>query len=329
MVVALFPGQGSQFVGMGKALYEQFQKAREVFEESEDAVHVNIKKLCFDGPHADLTLTKNTQPCLLTVSVAAFRVAEAELGIKPDCVVGHSLGEYSALVVAKSISLSTAVRWVRERGQAMQEAVPLGEGAMAAVLGLEDEEVQKLCQEAQEDTTQALVDRELSIPTLVRPANYNAPGQVVIAGSKNAVARACEILKEKWKRGKSIPLEVSAPFHCELMQPAQTEMAKIFEQTQEKPLTPLCPYVPNLTARITQEKEVIIEFLTQQITKPVLWRESIEKLCEKGYDRFIEFGPGQVLQGLTKRIAKNLNFNPTVMSCSDPDSLKGLSICKN
>ena len=307
-MVALFPGQGAQHVGMAKELYENFAVAREAFEEASDAVRLNLRKLCFEGPESDLALTENTQPCLLTASVAAFKVAQAELGFTPSAVAGHSLGEYSALVAAGALPLSAAARWVRERGAAMQIAVPAGQGAMAAILGLEDEQVQELCKQA---TVSAQEKRakgespELDVLPIVEPANFNSPGQVVIAGSADGVAQAIAIMPG-FAGGKAIPLNVSAPFHCRLMAPARDRMATLFSEaaTNEKPRTPHCPYVPNRTARLTREPGLVFELLVEQIDHPVLWKQSVLALVEAGYGTAIEFGPGKVLQGLAKRIAK-------------------------
>ena len=214
----VFPGQGSQHVGMAKDLHENFKLVRELFEEASDAVSVDLRKLCFDGPESDLTLTHNTQPCLLTASVAAFRVAELETGFKPQLVAGHSLGEYSALVAAGALPFATAARWVRERGQAMQQAVPAGQGTMAAVLGLDDAQVQEVCKLATHNARgkrAAGENSELTVSAMVEPANFNAPGQIVIAGSVDAVAEAVTLIKSgsPVAGGKAIPLSVSAPFH--------------------------------------------------------------------------------------------------------------------
>jgi [acyl-carrier-protein] S-malonyltransferase len=309
-VFALFPGQGSQHVGMGKDLFENFKTAREIFEEASDAVSKDLKKLCFDGPDSDLTLTENTQPCLLVTSVAAFRVAQAETGFTPVGVAGHSLGEYSALVAAGALSLPTAARWVRERGKAMQAAVPPGQGTMAAILNMDDSVISKLCEAA---TAAAKLKRaeganpELTVEALVEPANFNSPGQIVIAGSSDAVQEAVALIKAGGEfTGKAIPLTVSAPFHCKLMAPARDRMAELFSQATaaEKPKTPIAPYVPNRTARATSETGVIFELLIEQIDHPVLWKQSMETVLQNGGAKFVEFGPGKVLCGLLKRIGQ-------------------------
>ena len=329
--IALFPGQGSQHVGMAKDFYSSFKVAKEVFEEASDAISVNLKKLCFDGPESDLTLTENTQPCLLTASIAAFRVAQKEVSFSPAVVAGHSLGEYSALVAAGSISLNVAVRWVRERGLAMQKAVPAGEGTMAAIIGLEDEQVDQLCKNA---TSIAKEQRskgefpEISVEAIVQPANFNSPGQVVIAGSIDAVAAALSLIKteDEFKGGKGIPLQVSAPFHCSLMAPARDRMAQLFSETNslEKPRPLECAYVPNRTARMTSESGVIFELLIEQIDHPVLWKQSMETLLKVGFTTGFEFGPGKVLQGLTKRISTPLGIKSSLLGVSDSSGLKSV-----
>jgi [acyl-carrier-protein] S-malonyltransferase len=325
--VALFPGQGSQHVGMAKDLLENFKIAREVFEEASDAARLNIKYLCLEGPEADLTLTENTQPCLLTASVAAFRVAQAELGFKPSVVAGHSLGEYSALVAAGALPLGTAANWVRERGRAMQKAVPAGQGTMAAVLGMEDSQISKLCEAA---TANAKAKRsqgenaDLTVDAIVEAANFNAPGQIVIAGSTDAVAEAVALIKAggDFAGGKAIPLSVSAPFHCKLMRGARDKMAEIFSQSSIKAKAPICGYVPNRTARLTQEAGVVFELLVEQVDHPVLWKQSMTSLLEQDYLAYAEFGPGKVLSGLMKRIGQPVGKTAATSNISDAATLK-------
>lgn len=329
--VALFPGQGSQHVGMLKELHENFKIVREAFEEASDAVHEDIAELCFNGPESRLILTENTQPCLLVASVAAFRVARMELGFQPDFVAGHSLGEYSALVAAGSLQLSTAARWVRERGRAMQKAVPAGQGTMAAVLNMDDGAIRRLCEAA---TASALQKRDggeaedLSVEAIVEPANFNAPGQIVIAGSTDAVGEAIALIKAggDFAGGKAIPLQVSAPFHCRLMAPARNRMAELFSHASdsEKPAPPAIPYVPNRTARVTSETGLIFELLIEQVDHPVLWRQSIEALIEAGARSVVEFGPGKVLTGLVKRIGQPRGKVPALFQMSESSHLKAL-----
>lgn len=332
--IALFPGQGSQHVGMGKDLIENFRVAAEVFEEASDAIRINLRKLCLDGPDSDLTLTENTQPCLLTTSVAAFRVAAQELGYRPLLVAGHSLGEYSALVAGQALQLDTAVRWVRERGLAMQAAVPPGQGTMAAILGLEDQLITQLCETA---TATARAKRssglnsDVTVESVVEPANFNAPGQVVIAGSRDAIQEAISLIKAggAWAGGKAMPLSVSAPFHCSLMKKARERMAELFAGASalEKPRTPICPYIPNRTARPTSEAALIFEFLIEQVDHPVLWKQSILSVLQQAGQSTvttIEFGPGKVLSGLNKRIAQQTGASCTSLQMSDSATLKVL-----
>lgn len=335
---ALFPGQGSQGVGMGKDLYENFSYVREIFEEASDSLHLDVKKLCFEGPESELTLTENTQPCLLTVSIAAFTAAEKEMDFKPQVVAGHSLGEYSALVAAKSIPFAQAVRWVRERGLAMQKSVPVGEGTMAAILGLEDSKIDALCKAA---TAQAQKKRsgaespqdaqiEWGVECVVEPANFNAPGQIVIAGSTDAVQEAIHIIKgtagqfPEFTGGKAILLTVSAPFHCRLMKDARQRMTEIFTglNASQKPGSLACPIVPNRTARLTQESGVILELLMEQIDHPVLWKQSMETLLGNGFSGFVEFGPGKVLTGLMKRIGTDPSQKKLSVAVGDATSVK-------
>ena len=330
-LAALFPGQGSQFVGMGKDLYDNFSYVKQLFEEASDALRFDLKKLCFEGSESDLTLTENTQPCLLTASVAAFRVAEKELNFLPAAVAGHSLGEYSALVAAQSIPFSVAIQWVRERGLAMQKAVPAGEGTMAAILGLEDAAIERLCKTATETAKEKRNQQEapeLRVKPIVQPANFNAPGQVVIAGSIDAVQEAIQLVKAgsagDFPGGKAIALNVSAPFHCELMYPAKERMKEVFAllDHSQKPKQPFCAYVPNRTARLTEEAGVIEELLIEQIDHPVLWKHSMLSLLDSGFSTFIEFGPGKVLCGLMKRIATNPPRKCTLHALGDTASLK-------
>jgi len=306
---AWFPGQGSQHVGMAKDLLDQFQTARLAFEEASDGAQLNLRKLCLDGPDSDLALTENTQPCLLAASVAAYRVAAAEFGFRPHVAAGHSLGEYSALVCAGAFPLVRAAHWVRQRGAAMQRAVPQGQGTMAAVLGLDDAAVAAACKQA---TVEAELARKSSpdtadwdVPAWVEPANFNAPGQVVVAGSTDGVAALVRLVKSgATGGGKAMALSVSAPFHSKLMRPARDAMATLFAKAEpsDRPHALHFPYVPNRTARTTAEAGVVFELLIEQVDHPVLWKQSVEHLLASGITRAIEFGPGKVLQGLAKRI---------------------------
>jgi [acyl-carrier-protein] S-malonyltransferase len=283
----VFPGQGSQSPGMGKELAERFAVAREVFEEADEALGFPISRLCFDGPAENLQLTENTQPAILTVSVAAFRaMKEAGIGA-PAFVAGHSLGEYSALVAAGALQLSDAVRTVRARGRYMQGAVPVGTGAMAAVIGGELGEIERVCAEARGNQVCSV-------------ANSNSPNQVVIAGNTEAVDRAVELLNGVAKR--VIKLKVSAPFHCALMKPAQDRLAPDLERLTFN--EPTVPIVINVDARVTTAPDQLRDALIRQVSAPVRWLESMQLLMQQGVDTFVEVGPGKVLSGLMRQISR-------------------------
>jgi [acyl-carrier-protein] S-malonyltransferase len=287
-VAFIFPGQGSQAPGMGRELAEKYAAAREVFEEADEALGFALSRLCFEGPAEELQLTENTQPAILATSVAALRAAESEGLPRPDFVAGHSLGEYSALVAAGALSLRDAVSVVRKRGRYMQEAVPVGAGAMAAVLGADIETVEAVCREAAREGE------------ICSPANLNSPGQIVIAGSAAAVERALPILKERGAK-RAIPLKVSAPFHCALMLPAQERLAADLDQIEFKDLS--VPLVTNVDAAVIRTGAEARASLVRQVSSPVRWRESIELLSREGVGLFIEVGPGKVLSGLVRQIA--------------------------
>ena len=289
----VFPGQGSQSPGMGKDLAENFPVARQVFEEADDALGFAISRLCFEGPAEDLQLTENTQPAILTVSVAAFRVL-SEAGITaPAFVAGHSLGEYSALVAAGVLSLSDAVRTVRARGHYMQEAVPVGTGAMAAVIGGELSEVERICAEASASFINGQV---------CSVANFNSPSQAVIAGNTEAVDHAIELLNGVAKR--VIKLKVSAPFHCALMKPAQERLAHDLERLEFN--EPAMPVVTNVDARATTAPHELRDALVRQVSSPVRWVASMQLLIEQGVDTFVEAGPGKVLSGLMRQTSRDV-----------------------
>lgn len=285
----IFPGQGSQSVGMGKDLFDNFAAARKIFEEANDALGFSLSEMCFSGVEADLQLTANTQPAILTVSVAAFRAMETEGFAKPDFVAGHSLGEYSALVAAGVIDFTDAVRTVRNRGTYMQDAVPVGVGAMAAILGLDAAMVEAGCAESANGQ-------------VCSPANINSPSQVVIAGNAEAIDRACEILKEKGAK-RAIKLNVSAPFHCALMMPAQERLSEDLKNLSYGQFG--FPIVHNVDAGENSNRDLVCEKLTQQVSSPVRWLQSVENLIANGVDTFVEVGPGKVLTGLVRQINRD------------------------
>jgi [acyl-carrier-protein] S-malonyltransferase len=297
----IFPGQGSQSAGMGKDLSEKYPASREVFEEADDALGFAISRLCFEGTAEELQLTENTQPAILTTSIAALRAIEAEGLPAPGVVAGHSLGEYSALVAAGALSLTDAVRTVRLRGRFMQEAVPVGTGAMAAVMGADLSTVEEACAEARGDE-------------VCSPANINSPNQIVIAGNAEAVDRAVAVLKERFAK-RAIKLNVSAPFHCQLMMPAQERLAAELEKIEFNDLR--LPLITNVdAARITRGEEARAS-LIRQVSSPVRWLESVQLLIEEGARTFVEVGPGKVLSGLVRQIERGANC----VNVSDAESL--------
>lgn len=309
----VFPGQGSQAVGMGAALAEAFAPARLVFEEIDEALSQRLSRLMFEGPEDELTLTENAQPALMAVSLAVVRVLQQEAGFqlaeKAVLVAGHSLGEYSALAAAGSLELADAARLLKRRGQAMQEAVPVGEGAMAAVLGLGLEAAAELAAEAAvaADGTTAVC----------APANDNAPGQVVLSGHKAAVERAVELAPAKGAK-RCVLLPVSAPFHCVLMAPAAEVMAEALAETTFRP--PEVPLVANVTAGPVTSPETIRRLLVEQVTAMVRWRESVLAMKEADVDQLIELGAGKVLSGLARRIDRDL----TGTAAGTPEEIEAL-----
>lgn len=287
----LFPGQGSQFVGMGKTLWATSAAAREVFEEADAVLGIRLSKLCFEGPEEQLRLTSNTQPAILTHSIAAFRDLQSRDSKRLDrafLAAGHSLGEYSANVAVGALSFPQAVELVARRGQFMQEAVPAGVGAMAAILGLPSEQVEAACREA--------ADGEVVVA-----ANFNSPEQTVIAGHAAAVARARERCTARGAK-RAIPLPVSAPFHCALMEPARDRMQPLLSAATFRDAT--IPIVTNVDAKMVSQGALLLEALVRQIAFPVRWVESVRLLAQAGVDRAIEIGPGNVLTGLVRRIEK-------------------------
>jgi [acyl-carrier-protein] S-malonyltransferase len=283
----VFPGQGSQAVGMGRDLYQSVPEARAVFDSVDAALGESLSRLCFEGPEEALKLTANTQPSILTVSAAAYAALEAH-GVRPDFVAGHSLGEYSALVAAGSLTAADAAKAVRARGTFMQEAVPAGQGAMAAVLGLDPERIRALCESVASATGKVCA-----------PANYNDPHQTVIAGDAGAVGMASAKLKEAGAR-RVMPLPVSAPFHCALMAPVKARLEPVLKGLAWKP--PRVPVVTNVEAKPNQDLARVIPLLLEQVTAPVRWIECVEELARLGVTRVVEVGPGKVLSGLVKRI---------------------------
>jgi [acyl-carrier-protein] S-malonyltransferase len=304
----VFPGQASQAVGMGADLAAAFPAAREVFEEVDDALAQNLSTLMFEGPGEELTLTENAQPAIVAVSLAVVRVLEREGGIrlveKARFVAGHSMGEYSALGAVGALSVADAVRLVKRRGQAMQEAVPAGEGAMAALIGLDLETVRQVAAEAAQGD-------------ICVPANDNAPGQVVVSGHKSAVERAVEIAADKGAR-RTVMLPVSAPFHCPLMAPAAEVMAEALAEVVMSP--PCLALVANVTAAPVEDPETISNLLVRQVTAMVRWRESVMRLKEEGIETLVELGAGKVLTGLTRRIDRELK----AVAAGTPDEIEAL-----
>ena len=298
----LFPGQGSQSVGMGKDLADHFPVARAVFEEADQALGFSISKLCFEGPEEELRKTFNPQPAILTVSVAALRVMQ-EAGLACDITAGHSLGEYSALVAAGVLEFADAVRLVNKRGQFMQEAVPLGEGAMAAVMGLDREKVVEICAE---------VEKEVGA---VQAVNFNCPGQIVIAGKTTAVEKAAAALKAAGAK-RAIMLPVSAPFHSTLLQPAAAKLAVELDKVPFH--EPKLPVVANVTGKIANTSHEIKQLLVTQAANPVLWEDCVAAIAASGVMSSVEIGPGKVLTGFTKKIAPDI----VTLNVEDVESLQ-------
>lgn len=286
----IFPGQGSQHAGMGRELSENFRTAARSFEEADDALGFALSRLCFEGPEEELKLTANTQPAILAASVAALRVLREESPVAPSFLAGHSLGEYSALVASGALDFADALRVVRARGSFMQDAVPVGVGAMAAILGVEAQLLLEICAEAARGE-------------VVSPANYNSPGQIVIAGHTGAVNRAIEIAKARGFR-KAMLLPVSAPFHCALMQKAAERLGGALESVQVRPLA--TPVVSNVEGKPNAEAGRVKPLLVEQVCSPVLWDSSVRQMVAAGVTSFVEIGPGKVLAGLVKRIDKEV-----------------------
>jgi [acyl-carrier-protein] S-malonyltransferase len=298
----LFPGQGAQAAGMGKALAEQFPVAAQVFAEADAVLGFKLSALCFDGPNDALMLTANAQPAIVATSIAALRVLEQETGLRPAYVAGHSLGEYSALVAAGALTVADALRVVRERGRLMQEAVPVGVGAMAALFGLSADAVAQVCAEAAQGE-------------VVSPANLNGGEQIVVAGHAGAVRRAVAAAKAHGAK-RAVELTVSAPFHCALMSPAAEGLARVLETVPVGPLR--VAVLANVTAEVNQEPRQVKDLLVRQVTAPVRWEESMQRMQALGCAAAIEIGPGRVLAGLLKRIVPGMSC----VSFSEPSALE-------
>jgi [acyl-carrier-protein] S-malonyltransferase len=311
----VFPGQGSQAVGMGQELAAAFASARDVFQEVDEALSQNLSRLMFEGPADELTLTENAQPALMAVSLAVMRVLETDGGIDParslTFVAGHSLGEYSALAAARTFELADTARLLKRRGQAMQAAVPVGEGAMAALLGLDLDAVQQLADEAAASPEGG--------SEVCAAANDNAPGQVVVSGARGAVERAVALAGERGAR-RSVMLPVSAPFHCALMAPAAEVMAEALAAVTLAP--PIVPLVANVTAEAVSEPERIRGLLVEQVTGMVRWRESVLYMKAQGVEQLVEIGAGKVLSGLARRIDRELT-GVAINGPSDIESFLG------
>ncbi len=303
MMACIFPGQGSQRVGMGKALADTFPESRQTFAEADAAFGDALSRIIFEGPEDRLTLTENQQPAILTVSIAAYRVLQSR-GLRPAFVAGHSLGEYSANVAAGTFAFADAVAIVRRRGRYMQEAVPVGTGAMAAILGLDAQRVAQACLESAQGE-------------VVSPANVNGAGQIVIAGAAAAVARASERAKALGAK-RAIPLSVSAPFHCALMKPAQERLAPELRALAAS--DPRVPVVANVDAEPKRDAKSALEALVAQVSSPVQWEAVVQRLAKEGVTTYVEVGPGTVLSGLVKKIHRDA----TVVNFGSPDDLAAI-----
>ena len=301
----VFPGQGSQSAGMGREIADASPAARRVYDEVDEALGFSLSKLCFEGPDEDLKLTENTQPAILTTSIAILEAIRERGGVEPDLVAGHSLGEYSAIVCAGGLDVKEAASIVRSRGRFMQEAVPVGQGAMAAILGPSLEEIEALCAEASEGE-------------VVSPANVNAPGQIVIAGTKAAVERAIALAKTRGVR-RALPLPVSAPFHCALMKPAEERLTPVLEAADFHAL--YVQLVTNVDASPVGTTHAVRNALSRQVSSPVRWVDSIQQMIAMGVSRFVEIGPGNVLAGLIRRIDSSVE----ALSVNDLASLEAFT----
>lgn len=307
-IAFIFPGQGAQYVGMGSDIVKNYKVASEVFDIANESLGFDLKKLCFEGPDEELVKTENTQPAILTTSIAILKVIE-ELGIRGEITAGLSLGEYSSLVYSGALKFEDAVKLVKVRGKLMQEAVPLGVGTMAAIIGLEKEIVEKVVNEA----------RKIGI---VECANYNCPGQIVISGEIKAVEKACIIAKEKGAK-KALKLSVSAPFHSSLLKPAGDKLRDELENISINKMT--TKVVSNVTANIVEDGKEIKELLAKQVFMPVLWQDSIEFMINNGVDTFVEIGPGKSLSSFVKKTAKKLGIKVRTINIENMDTLSKLN----
>lgn len=300
-IAFIFSGQGSQYVGMGKEMIDNYSVAKEIFEKANKSLGFDIKKYCLDGSEEDLNKTEITQPAILTTSIAIYEVLK-EKNIKADVVAGLSLGEYSALVAAEAIDFESAVRLVNKRGKFMQEAVPLGVGTMAAILGLDSEAIKEVCIEASDEG-------------IVEPANFNCPGQVVIGGEIKSVELACELALSKGAK-KAIGLKVSAPFHTSMLEDAKLKLQQELKEIEIKDMK--TPIITNVTGDYVANKEDIKGLLASQVVSPVLWEDTIKKMIADGVDTFVEVGPGKALSGFVKKVDRKLN----ILNVEDISSLE-------
>ena len=299
-IAFIFSGQGAQYIGMGKQLAENYLSANKIFDRASEALGFDMKEMIFNGQEETLKITENTQPTILTTSIAILQPI-LEKGIKPDVVAGLSLGEYSAHVASGAFNFEDAVKLVKKRGRFMQEAVPVGVGTMAAVMGLERQDVIECCKAA-------------SALGVVEPANYNCPGQIVVAGQVAAIEKVIELAKERGAK-RSVILPVSAPFHCSLLRPAGENLAVELENVKVSSMN--IPVVSNVTAEYIQNEEYVRSLLIKQVSSPVLWEDSVNRMIQDGINTFIEIGPGKVLSGFVRKISKDV----TVMNVEDIDSL--------
>ena len=304
-IAFIFPGQGAQYVGMGKEISDNFKVACDVFDDANKAIGIDIRDICFNGPEEELVKTENTQPAILTTSIAILRVLEDQ-GIKADITAGLSLGEYSSLVYSGVLDFSDAVSLVKKRGRYMQQAVPEGKGNMAAVLGLSREKIDEVVAESKD-------------AGIISAANYNCPGQIVLSGEKAAIEKAIELSKEKGAK-RSILLPVSAPFHCRMLKPAGEKLSVALKSVEISDMN--VPVVSNVTGEYIRDKSDVEDLLTRQVSSSVLWEDSVDLMLKDGVDTFIEVGPGKTLTAFIKKIAKNNDIKVTCLNVEDLESLK-------